>query len=166
MHPNPSMESSSPFLGLFLYSIFPFTCIFMIYPKHVRYKLVIQTDMFHTNGLIPMNSIPKENKYDWPMDATLDVIGGKWKPLIIYELNDETLRFSRLLDCGYSPEYPRGCLQNSPVQPGRWAYLQKVYTRSREGDVSHRNGKILMPFLYQLCCWDPDMGHIKYLCEE
>jgi DNA-binding HxlR family transcriptional regulator len=45
-----------------------------------------------------MENTPKKYKYAWPIDATLAVIGGKWKPLVIYELGEETLRFSQLLE--------------------------------------------------------------------
>ena len=31
-------------------------------------------------------------KYSWGIIAAIDVVGGKWKPLILYELKDETLR--------------------------------------------------------------------------
>ena len=34
--------------------------------------------------------------YFCPVEGTLDVIGGKWKPLIIWFLRDKVLRFSEL----------------------------------------------------------------------
>ncbi len=33
---------------------------------------------------------------DCPVKTAIDVIGGKWKPLILYALKDHTLRFEQL----------------------------------------------------------------------
>ena len=37
-----------------------------------------------------------KNRYNCPVEATMDVIGGKWKVIIIHHLLDETKRFSEL----------------------------------------------------------------------
>ena len=90
------------------------------------------------------------------MDATLDVIGGKWKPLIIYELNDETLRFSQLLD-RLQPRISQRMLTKQLRQLEEDGLIsRKVYTQvppKVEYSLTEM-GKSLMPILYQLCVWD------------
>lgn len=117
-----------------------------------------------------MDSTPKEYKYDLPIDATLDVIGGKWKPLIIYALNDETLRFSQLLD-RLQPRITQRMLTKQLRQLEEDGLVtRKVYTQvppKVEYSLTEL-GKSLMPILDQLCEWGYEhMGErIKYKCEE
>lgn len=117
-----------------------------------------------------MDSAPKEYKYDWPIDATLDVIGGKWKPLIIYALNDETLRFSQLLD-KLQPRITQRMLTKQLRQlEADGLITRKVYTQvppKVEYSLTEM-GKSLMPILDQLCVWGSEhMGdRIRYQCEE
>lgn len=37
-----------------------------------------------------------DKDYKCPIEVTIDVIGGKWKALILWHLNKETLRFSEV----------------------------------------------------------------------
>lgn len=37
-----------------------------------------------------------ENKYNCPVSATIQLIGGKYKSLILWHLTDKTIRFSKL----------------------------------------------------------------------
>ena len=116
-----------------------------------------------------MNTTPKEYKYDWPIDATLDVIGGKWKPLIIYALNDVTLRFSQLLD-KLQPRITQRMLTKQLRQLEEDGLVtRKVYTQvppKVEYSLTEM-GKSLMPILDQLCEWGSEhMGdRIEHKCE-
>jgi DNA-binding HxlR family transcriptional regulator len=42
--------------------------------------------------------MPLKKKYHCPVEATIDVVGGKWKPLILWVLRGGTLRYSQIED--------------------------------------------------------------------
>lgn len=92
--------------------------------------------------------------YHCPVEAALDVIGGKWKPLILWALGDNVMRFSEL----------------QRALPGvNTKMLTKQLRELEEDGVIQRRvfaevpprveytitdfGKTLIPILQALCTW-------------
>jgi len=97
----------------------------------------------------------KKFKYTSGIEAALDVIGGKWKPLIMYALNDETLRFTQLLD-KVNPRITQRMLTKQLRQlEADGLVARKVYAQvppKVEYSLTE-TGRSLMPILDELCVW-------------
>ena len=89
------------------------------------------------------------------IEATLDVIGGKWKPLIMYHLKDGTLRFNKLA-AKVTPRITQRMLTKELRELERDGLIsRKVYPQippKVEYSITDR-GQSLMPILDQLCDW-------------
>lgn len=89
-----------------------------------------------------------------PVQTTLNVIGGKWKPLILWHLKESTLRFSEL------KRDIAGITQKMLTQQLRemendGLVIRKVYPQippKVEYSISHY-GKTLQPVLQSMCEW-------------
>ena len=117
-----------------------------------------------------MDETPKKFKYSWGIDATLDVIGGKWKPLVIYQLKDGTLRFSQLLSL-VQPKITQRMLTKELRELEKDGLInRKVYAEvppKVEYSLTEK-GRTLMPILDQLCDWGYEHmnDYIEFKCEE
>lgn len=117
-----------------------------------------------------MDETPKKFKYSWGIDATLDVIGGKWKPLVIYQLKDGTLRFSQLLSL-VQPKITQRMLTKELRELEKDGLInRKVYAEvppKVEYSLTEK-GRTLMPILDQLCDWGYEHMNddIEFKCEE
>lgn len=111
----------------------------------------------------------KYNKnYHCPVEATLDVIGGKWKPLILWALKEDTLRFTRLQEKlhGVSPKMLTKQLRELE---GDGLILRFVYPEiPPKVEYSLTDfGKTAIPVLEALCQWGSQyLGRDCFLDEK
>ncbi len=112
----------------------------------------------------------EDPKYNWGIEAALDVVGGKWKPLIIYSLKNGTLRFSQVQD-ELMPHISQRMLTKQLRQLEEDGLVtRKVYPQvppKVEYSLTE-NGKTIIPILDLLCDWGEEhLGdRIKYRCDE
>ena len=117
-----------------------------------------------------METPPKKYKYSWPIEATLDVIGGKWKPLIMYMLKDGTLRFSQIME-RVQPRITQRMLTKELRELEKdGLVIRKVYPQvpPKVEYTLTEKGWSLMPILDDLCDWGSEhLGdEIEFKCEE
>lgn len=91
---------------------------------------------------------------DCPLHAAINVIGGKWKTIILYQLADQTLRFGEL-----KKSIPK-ITQKMLTQQLRELEADGLVTRVVYPEVPPKveyslteHGKDLRPILGQLCEW-------------
>ncbi len=97
----------------------------------------------------------KKVKYSWGIIAAIDVVGGNWKPLILYELKEETLRTSGLLE-RIKPKISQRALTKELRKLEQDGLItRKVYPEvppKVEYSLTEK-GKTLIPILEDLCIW-------------
>ena len=108
--------------------------------------------------------------YDCGIDATLDVIGGKWKPSVLYGLKDGTLRFGELRDYVEPHITPRVLTKQLRQLEADGLVIRKVYAQvpPKVEYTLTDMGKTLIPILDQLCEWGYEHmpERIRYTCED
>lgn len=110
----------------------------------------------------------KDIEYQCSMELTLDLIGGKWKALILWHLRESTLRFSELKRT--LPKITQKMLtQQLRELEGSGLVNRFIYTQippKVEYSLTPA-GKSLLPILSTLCQWGLNYANVpKTVCEE
>lgn len=109
-------------------------------------------------------------KYSWGIDAALDVIGGKWKPLVLYQLKEGTMRFSQIME-RVKPKISQRMLTRELRELEKDGLItRKVYAvvPPKVEYTLTEKGDSLMPILDQLCNWGYEHMNedIEFKCQE
>ncbi|SDF20854.1 winged helix-turn-helix transcriptional regulator [Sporomusa acidovorans] len=96
----------------------------------------------------------KNNQYQCSMELTLELIGGKWKSLILWHLGEKTLRFSELKKT--LPKITQKMLTQQLRELEASGLVSRFIYTQIPPKVEYSltpAGKSLLPILETLCQW-------------
>lgn len=101
-----------------------------------------------------MGECSGKREYGCPVEAAIDIIGGKWKPVILWHIRDRPLRFTEIR--AILPNITQGMLTHQL----RELEADLVVSRTIFAEVPPRVeysltefGKTVIPILDDLCEW-------------
>jgi len=101
-----------------------------------------------------MTIMYKNVEYNCPMELTLDLIGGKWKSLILWHLGEKTMRFSDLRRS--LPQITQKMLTQQLRHLEENGLVDRLIYTQIPPKVEYSltiAGKSLLPILSTLCHW-------------
>jgi len=109
----------------------------------------------------------KNNQYQCSMELTLDLIGGKWKALILWHLGESTLRFSELKKT--LPKITQKMLTQQLRELEASGLVNRFIYTQIPPKVEYSltpAGKSLLPILDTLCQWGLTYANASKLVDE
>jgi DNA-binding HxlR family transcriptional regulator len=104
--------------------------------------------------MVLMENTSSKKKYSCPVEAAIDIIGGKWKPVILWHIRDGPLRFNEIRSI--LPAITQGML----TRQLRELEADQVVNRTVYAEVPPRVeysltefGMTVIPILDDLCEW-------------
>jgi len=101
-----------------------------------------------------MDKSSSKREYSCPVEATIDVIGGKWKPVILWHIKEKPMRFNEIRSI--LPNVTQGVL----TRQLRELEADKIVNRRVFAEVPPRVeysltsfGETFIPILDNLCEW-------------
>ncbi len=113
--------------------------------------------------MITFNNI----QYECSMELTLDLIGGKWKALILWHLGENTLRFSELKKT--LPKITQKMFTQQLRELEACGLVKRFIYTQIPPKVEYSltpNGKSLLPILATLCQWGLNYANVAEPIEE
>ncbi len=112
--------------------------------------------------------ITKKPKYLSGIDAALDVIGGKWRALIMYELVDGTRRYNQILKGMERYKITQRMLTKELRELEANGFIIRTVYPEVPPKVEYtltEKGESIMPILDELCLWGcrhmpEDLDHV------
>ena len=125
----------------------------MVLFYHMIHSLQVRTILCHTTLLDTMEDIMRAEDH-CPVEATLDLIGGKYKALILWHLSGGTLRFSQLKSAipGATPKMLTQQLRELESQNLILRQVYPVVPPKVEYSLTEL-GRSLMPILVAMRDW-------------
>ena len=124
----------------------------------------------HIHTIVIRSVMSERSVFNWGIEAALDAVGGKWKPLILYALKDGTLRFSQVQN-QVKPIITQRMLTKQLRELEKDGLITRYAYPQIPPKVEYsltENGRSIVPILDLLCEWGEEhMGErITFWCDE